>query len=179
MAPQNDNWLKPEEALTRFKKPQASLLAENEVDLNSKTHRYGFIINNIGFLIDDSTLAEVVKNARVFPVPNTKEWLKGLINLRGNLVPVYDLPIMTGLVEESYGNENLIVLGSGVNSVAIVLEKLPKSCEVSQWEKMDKVPCGLNGLEEYVTEVYTAENKVWINFDESKYFESVKSQVNL
>lgn len=179
MMSQHKNWLKPEEALTRFKKPKSSLLANNGVSLADKSNRYGFEISNVGFLMAETSLAEVVKNAQMFPIPNTKKWLRGLINLRGNLVPVYDLSLMTGLKTKPSKSENLLVLGSGVESVAIVIDNLPRSCDVSLWEKMESVPCSLNGLEEHVTEVYAAEDMVWINFDEKKYFQSMKSQITM
>ncbi len=177
MTDNSQNWLKPEEALTRFKKPKDSLLKKQESEVSNKTQRYGFVINNIGFLIAEKTLSEVVKNAKIFPIPNTKKWMRGLVNLRGNLVPVYDLPVLTGLSEELSSIDNLLVLGGGSESVAVLIDRLPRTCDTSEWQMLPSVPCQLAGLEDHVTESYSAQDTIWVNFNEKAYFENIKNQV--
>lgn len=173
------SWLTPEEALTRFKKPQTSLLNQQDVIQTESSSRYGFVIKNIGFLIAEKTLSEVVKNAHIFPIPNSQSWMRGLINLRGNLVPVYDLPLMTGLKDEMSQIDNLLVLGKGAESIGLLIDRLPQTCDISQWQKLSHTPCLLEGLEEYVTEAYSNNDIVWVDFNENEYFESVKQQIAL
>mgnify|MGYP003952499105 CR=1 FL=1 len=45
----------------------------------------------LGLLLPPGDVAELVRGARVSAVPNTPSWFVGLINRRGNLVPVFDL----------------------------------------------------------------------------------------
>lgn len=177
MADDSKNWLKPEEALTRFKKPKDSLLKKQESESSNKTQRYGFVIKNIGFLIAEKTLSEVIKNAKIFPLPNTKKWMRGLVNLRGNLVPVYDLPVLTGLSKDLSPIDNLLVLGNGSESVAVLIDNLPRTCNTSQWQVLPNVPCQLAGLEDHVTESYSSQDTIWVNFNEKAYFENIKEQM--
>ena len=49
-------------------------------------------------------------------VPNTPEYIKGVLNLRGTTVPVIDMRLRMGLVEPKYDNTTvLIVLRAEIN----------------------------------------------------------------
>ena len=50
-----------------------------------------FEIDNVQYAIDVSMVQTIIKPQAVFLVPGTAEYLKGLINLRGEVVPVIDL----------------------------------------------------------------------------------------
>lgn len=176
--PENDkSWMKPEEALSRFKKPKEYQIGNQQTGASKQSSRYGFVIKNIGFLIAEKTLSEVVKNPSVYPVPNTRKWMKGLINLRGNLVPVYDLPLLTGLSSEESTSENLLVLGKGNGAIGVLIEGVPRSCDADAWQSLSRVPCELGGLEEHVNRSYSDNNIVWVDFNEQSYFESLKESM--
>lgn len=169
--------LKPEDALTRFKKPEASLLNMQGSGHKSKSSRYGFVIENMGFLISENTLSEIIKNTKICPLPNTKVWMKGLINIRGNLVPVYDFSVLLGLSNENDQYHNLLVLGKDSRSVALLIDSLPQPCDMEGWQKLSQLPCQLAGLEEHVVDAYASDDIVWMDFNQESYFESIKHQL--
>ncbi|VAW64521.1 hypothetical protein MNBD_GAMMA09-924 [hydrothermal vent metagenome] len=174
-----DNWLKPEDALNRFTLPQSSTIDSQGVSTEEAVIRYGFVIGNTGFLIAEDILSEIVKNTSIYPIPNTKNWMRGLINLRGNLVPVYDLNLLLGYSQGVSKYTNLLVLGKGSQSVGILIKDLPKSCETSQWKKAAHIPVHLSGLEEYVTEIYSSDDMIWLEFNHNAYFTSIKDQLGI
>jgi len=171
------NWLDPESALSRFKKPENILNSEHVEGEKSKINRYGFVVENMGFLISESTLSEIVRNKNICSLPNTKKWMKGLINIRGNLVPVYDLSLLLGLTTEESNYNNILVLGKGSQSVAVVIEGLPRPCNVDDWNKMNDFPCDITGLKDHIIEVYMSDDVVWMDFNQHSFFESVKRKV--
>jgi len=177
MTDELNSWLKPEEALSRFSEPQKTLLNKKDSDFKEKVTRYGFVIENIGFLIAENTLSEVVKNTKIYPIPNTRNWMKGLVNLRGNLVPVYDFSVLLGLVTENNQYNNLLILGKDSLSVGVLIGGLPRPCNIEDWQKLEELPSGVAGLEDYVSEAYLADDIVWMDFDQRRYFESIKQQV--
>jgi purine-binding chemotaxis protein CheW len=65
-------------------------LAVVEVDA-SDIQLLVFEINQVQYAIDVSMVQTIIKPQSVFLVPGTAEYLKGLINLRGEVVPVIDL----------------------------------------------------------------------------------------
>lgn len=177
MVDETSNWLRPEDALSRFVKPQKSLLNSQGSDLKGQTSRYGFIIENLGFLIAKNTLSEIVKNTQIYPIPNTRNWMKGLVNIRGNLVPVYDFSVLLGLVEVNNEYNNLLILGKDSLSVGVLIDGLPRQCDVDSWQKLAELPCDIEGLEDFVEEAYISDDVVWMDFNQEGYFESIKQQV--
>lgn len=177
MTNKETDWLDPESALSRFKQPENIRINEREEGGKSKINRYGFVIKNMGFLISENTLSEIVRNKNICPLPNTKNWMKGLINIRGNLVPVYDLSLMLKLDVDENQYNNILVLGKGSQSVAVVIEGLPRPCNVYDWNKMEDFPCDIYGLKEHLIEVYMSGDMVWMDFNQHSYFESVKDMM--
>ncbi len=57
------------------------------------------------------------------PVPNTKPWLKGVLNLRGNLVPVFDIGLWHGLPASD--SDRALVVDPGPNGLAVLCAETP------------------------------------------------------
>lgn len=177
MTDKSNNWLQPEDALRRFKKPENTFLNKPAYDFTEQTLRYGFVIESMGFLIKEKTLSEVVKNSKIYPIPQTKTWMRGLINLRGNLVPVYDFPLLLGLVKNRTEYDNLLVLGKDSHSVGLLINNIPRSYDIGSWQKLGQVPCRLAGLEDHIIDAYSHDDTIWVDFDHKGYFESIKELV--
>ena len=58
-----------------------------------------FNLENEVFAFDISKVREVLEFTSVTKVPQTPEMMKGVINLRGNVVPVIDMRIKFGMGE--------------------------------------------------------------------------------
>lgn len=84
--------------------------------------RLGVRIGNRGYLVDMTSIGEVVPVSSIARVPWTRPWFRGLANVRGRLVGVYDLPQMAG--EEPLRDEQalqLLVLGEALKTNAALL----------------------------------------------------------
>lgn len=177
MIEKQKQFLLPEDALTRFSSQDANILHLDLPLSENKVKRYGFQIGDIGFLIAEKTLSEVMKSFNIYPIPNTCSWFKGLTNSRGNLIPVFDLQILMELTDTESKHTNLLVLDKGINSIGILIDSLPKVCDVTKWKKLSYSPQMPAGLSEYITEVFTVDDQIWIGIDHIGYFESIKEQV--
>jgi twitching motility protein PilI len=60
------------------------------------TARLGVRIGRRSYLVDMVTVGEIVPVASIARVPWTQPWFRGLANVRGRLVGVYDLPQLAG-----------------------------------------------------------------------------------
>jgi twitching motility protein PilI len=101
-----------------------------------------------GYLLDMGTVGEVLPVPTVARVPWTRPWFRGLANVRGRLVGVYDLPCLAGA--EPLRDEEalqLLVLGDAlkVNAALLVtrafglrypkdLDALPDQEPAQPWE---------------------------------------------
>jgi len=93
------------------------------------------------FAIDVSKVREILEFTSITKVPQTPEFMRGVINLRGSVVPVIDLRLNFGMecteqtvntciivVEVNLENE-LVVLGALADSVQEVVEMEPDKIE--------------------------------------------------
>lgn len=93
------------------------------------------------FAIDVSQAQEVLEVAAITRVPRTPEFMTGVINLRGSVVPVVDLRLKFGMekaertidtciiVMEVFLGKETVVLGALVDSVQEVIELEPGQIE--------------------------------------------------
>lgn len=77
----------------------------------------------------------------VTTIPNTPDYIKGVLNLRGKIIPIIDLRIKFGLEPKDYGDRTSIIIleidmndvktpvGTVVDSITEVLQIEPKNIE--------------------------------------------------
>lgn len=60
-------------------------------DVN-KTHRLvGFMVGKELFGVEILTVQEIIRDTRITDIPDAPDFIEGVINLRGNIIPVIDL----------------------------------------------------------------------------------------
>jgi len=91
-----------------------------------KPSRYGYRVAGFGFLVGERVLSEVVIAPTIFPVPKAPEWLLGLANVRGNIVPVFDLWKFVRTQMPERDTRTVLVLNLGEAAVGLVIDNLPK-----------------------------------------------------
>jgi len=86
-----------------------------------------FSISGDTYAVTVDLLAEIIIPQKVFPVPTTPSHVIGIINLRGNIVPIVDirpvlsLPSTTGLNQVAIIRHEQMTIGIVVDSVADVI----------------------------------------------------------
>jgi purine-binding chemotaxis protein CheW len=86
-----------------------------------------FSISGDTYAVTVDILAEIIIPQKVFPVPTTPSHVIGIINLRGNIVPIVDirpalsLPSSTGLNQVAIIRHEQMTIGIVVDSVADVI----------------------------------------------------------
>ena len=113
-----------------------------EVAEMTKTNQYlTFKLGDEDFAVDVPKVREILELIKITKVPRTPEFMKGVINLRGSVVPVLDLRLSLEIdsaentvdtciivLEVSLNGETL-VLGALADSVQEVLDLDPKDIE--------------------------------------------------
>ena len=70
----------------------------------------GFMLSNEQYALDILEIKEIVRLHAITPVPRSPPWLKGIVTLRGIIVPIFDLRSRLGLAEIEHGPETRIVV---------------------------------------------------------------------
>ncbi|HRD49402.1 MAG: chemotaxis protein CheW [Candidatus Competibacter sp.] len=163
-------WLSPSAALNRFKPPRG--MAIGVAPAERQRARYGFRIGGVGLLIGQDTSSEVLERAPVYPLPKAPAWLLGLVNLRGNLVPVFNVKPLLELEDgDAPDKSRLLILGGGDKAVGILIDGLPQLAATSN--ALPRLPPLPVALRPYVTKAYMRDNTVWLEFDHYGFFEAL------
>lgn len=96
-----------------------------------------FGLNKQQYALPVQSVSEIIRMMDITPVPNTDYYCKGIINLRGSVVPVISLNLRLGLDEGEVGDESRIIvvekndikLGLIVDSVFSVTRYSPGEVE--------------------------------------------------
>jgi purine-binding chemotaxis protein CheW len=98
----------------------------------------GFTIGNEQFGVDILMVQEIIRSAPITSVPNSPDFIEGVINLRGNIIPVIELRKRLNLFrKDSASKESWILIldingrvtGFIVDSVTRVLKILESTIE--------------------------------------------------
>lgn len=82
------------------------------------------------FVLPLGLQSELWPEPRITPLPGTAPWLRGLVNLRGTLAPVYEVAGSLGLQAPARARERLLVLGEGEQRVGLVVQGDPRPVTV-------------------------------------------------
>ena len=84
--------------------------------LNMEGKYLRFSLGTESFGIDIVKIVEIVKLVPITKVPNTKNYIKGVINLRGSVVPVIDLRVKIGMPpKETDGKTRIIIAENDID----------------------------------------------------------------
>jgi purine-binding chemotaxis protein CheW len=144
----------------------------------TETRQYlTFRIGEEDFALDVSHVREILEFTTVTKVPRTPDYMRGVINLRGSVVPVLDMRLKFGLTEtmktintcvivvEVDLDETKTVMGALVDSVQEVFE-----LEAEQIEPPPKMGSGLKT--EFIKGMGRKDDRFIILLDIDKLFSS-------
>lgn len=88
---------------------------------NSSEQYVTFLINNETYGIEVLRVKEIVGMTTITTVPNSEKYLKGVINLRGIVVPVIDLRLKFNIPEKEYDSFTVILIIENRDSLVGVI----------------------------------------------------------
>jgi purine-binding chemotaxis protein CheW len=112
-------------------------------DITQTVQYLTFKLSEEVFALDVSKVREILEFTSITKVPRTPDFMRGVINLRGSVVPVIDMRLKFGMpateqtintciiVAEVRMDEEVIVLGALADSVQEVIEMEPEQIEAA------------------------------------------------
>ncbi|MDQ5985203.1 MAG: Chemotaxis protein CheW [Syntrophus sp. SKADARSKE-3] len=143
--------------------------------ITETTQYLTFKLSDEIFAVDVAKVREILDYTPATKVPNTPEFMRGVINVRGNVVPVMDMRLKFGLsstektvdtciiVMEIVVEEDKTTLGALVDSVQEVFE-----LEASQIEPPPRI--GTRWRTEFIRGIGKRNNELIIILDTDKVF---------
>ncbi len=90
-----------------------------------------FVLNNEVYGIEILKVREIIGLMDITNVPQTPDYMKGVINLRGKVIPVIDLRIKFSMPEEKHTQETCtIVVEVDNTSIGIIVDRVSEVMEI-------------------------------------------------
>lgn len=111
-------------SMFEFTEMAESLFIEED-DLSNVEKFVTFYLQEELFGVSTKNVAEVTRILPIAFLPNSPEWLSGIANLRGEVVPVLNLPkLLEKEPSETSNRAKFVVLQNGDSAFAFVVDKL-------------------------------------------------------
>ena len=115
----------------------------SELTISETVQYLTFKLAEETFALDVAKVREILEQTNITKVPQTPDFMRGVINLRGSVVPVIDMRLKFGMsateqtvntciiVVEVQLEDDVIVLGALADSVQEVIEMEPNQIEAA------------------------------------------------
>lgn len=103
-----------------------------------------FHVNDLFLGIEVERVQEVLRNWDITPVPTAPPSIRGLINLRGQIVTAVDLRIRFGIAEQADEAPTVLVLDTEAEPLSLVVDRTGDVVEVDE-QSFEKPPDTLQG----------------------------------
>ena len=146
------------------------------VEQTTVTRRHGLRINNIGLLLPENSMSEISDDLPLCRLPNTPNWLCGMTNLRGNILPIFDLGMLLNIEREREAQAKQLYARIEDEWVGMVCDGLPERVILESNNKLDILPPLPDTLQPFVFAAYQQE-KIWLDWDIKAFFSWVAEQM--
>ncbi len=129
-----------------------------------------FILAGEEYGVDILRVQEIKGWDTVTPIPNTPSYIKGVINLRGTIVPIVDLRTRFGMVSIEYGPTTVVIVlrtttVTGSTILGIVVDGVSEVYNIRQEEIKEPPQMGKEADIRFVYGLATIEEKMIILMD--------------
>ncbi len=145
-------------------------------ELNQKGHKIvekrEFLAFNLGrenYCIDILKVQEIRGYETVTPIPNTPAFMKGVVNLRGLIVPIIDLRIKLELASVTYDQFTVvIILNIRGRVVGVVVDSVSDVVAIAAEDIKEAPQLGAAIKTDYIDGLVTIEERMLIIVDIEK-----------
>lgn len=117
------------------------LRRESAVAADLHTEKYlTFYIDGQLYCVPTSQVVEIIRMQPITYMPNTVDYVKGVINLRGKVVPVIDMRLRFKKEEKPYDTRtSIVIVENGEMTVGLIVDTVKDVRDVSA-EQINKSP---------------------------------------
>lgn len=139
---------------------------EDGTAAGSETEKHlTFYIDNQLFAIPSDQVVDIISLERITYMPKLPPYVKGVINIRGKIVPLIDLRVRFGREAKPYDERTCIVVTeAGEYSVGFIVDRVNDVTDVSK-ERIMPAPRMSDNYADYIAGVAQVESGVALFLD--------------
>jgi purine-binding chemotaxis protein CheW len=138
--------------------------AVNDDELEGKS--LTFYIGNIMYALSLVSVVEIINVQPIATVPGTPAYVKGVINLRGGIVPLVDMRLKFGQPEKEYDEQtNIIITQMGDMQVGLVVDRVSNVVKADAIDISNLPEFSTVNTNKYMTSVSRIAGKLVMNLN--------------
>lgn len=120
-----------------------------------------FSVNSIDFGVDISFVQEIIQMQPIFKIPNSIESCRGIINMRGTIVPVIDMRLKLGYEQVGYDDKTcIIVIDVESEQIGMIVDLVKDVIRIPAGELIVAPNMGSELGEGLVSDIATVDNVI-------------------
>ncbi len=141
---------------------------------NGKTlHLVGFSVGKEEFCVDILKVQEIIRMMEITKIPNAPDFVEGVINLRGKVIPIVDFGKRCNLYGAPEGDEShkrIVVAAVGDKTVGLVVDRVSQVIKLDE-EQISSTPEVVRGCNsDFISGVGKSGEKLLILLDLDRLF---------
>lgn len=144
-----------------------SSVTENESDMDGKF--LTFIVENQLYAMPIQHVVQIVSIQAINEIPDSADYLKGVITLRGSIIPAIDIRLRLTLPERAYDERTcIIVVSLGEKEAGLIVDGVDAVVSLSEENIFPPPKITENGNQNYLLGIGKLDSKVVLVIDVSK-----------
>ncbi|MCD5407577.1 MAG: chemotaxis protein CheW [Desulfotomaculum sp.] len=126
-----------------------------------------FQLSDQNYALPIQEIQEIIRMTEITPIPSTHFYVTGVINLRGNILPVINLSQRFGLTEkETDQDTRIVVVETKVQNIGMIVDQV---LEVGRYQQSEIEPAHtVDSNTEFLTGVVKKDNQLWLLLNTDK-----------
>ncbi len=159
--------------------------AESELEqvpvLQEKEYEFlAFVVSGEEYGVDIMMIKEIIRPVGVTYVPRVPDYVKGIISLRGTVVPIFDMTKRLGLkAQESGKKSRIVVLSLGTNLVGFWADSVTEVMKLKESGIEPPPPTLPEGPAQYIRGVGHFKGRIIIVLDVDKVLKPLDSSLTI
>jgi purine-binding chemotaxis protein CheW len=110
--------------------------------MSEQTHARQLVVFTLGaeqYALGIEQVHEIIGYREPRSVASRVEWVRGVISLRGRIVPVYDIASRLGILSELTGQTKIVIVEAGSETAGVIVDDVDEVLTVGD-EQFEEVP---------------------------------------
>lgn len=131
-----------------------------------------FNIEDTKYGVSLEYVLEIINVQTITRIPGVAHYIKGIINLRGKIIPIINVRIKLGLPEREYDDKTcIIVLNIHDMHAGVIVDSVSEVISAENSQLSTPADVG-EASSRYLSSILEIDNKIVLNIDCEKFFKS-------